>query len=168
MKNWKNYLIASLIIIFILVFLACDNNNDKAEEPQFRETIIDIIFNNYTYNNDLNIYEGEKTVSVKIKGTLLYNEWNTNINLIKNVILEHYNSNSPPTGPMAAAEIGRIKNVFNRDIVIIIESTIEYFIYKTIGDGLILYLNKNELDNNFQLYISKIINSLNDYKSENE
>jgi len=123
MKNLKgNITICFLVFITILfVFNACDNNTP--EQPQFREETINLLFE----------------CTVNIQGTLTQSQWNNAIDTIENAINDAYN---------AAGNINkdRFVSVFeNPDVKIIVELTSIYITYKTIGDGITLYINVNNI-----------------------
>ena len=144
MKNWKNYTLCIWVFISIVsILISCDNGNNieqGQEQPQFRETTINFVFNENPY-------------STIVQGMLLNSQWTNVVEKIEtnvNVAYEEVNAISKM----------RIRNVFNDTPTIIVEVTTEYNSYKVI-DNLwrTLYFNFEALDN-LQTFLNNAITSM--------
>jgi hypothetical protein len=135
MKNWKHWTFVAGIVVFgiIIGFTSCDNDNGNVEQPEFRENTISLTFGTFVYANDGETYD-EVTHTAKVQGTLLNEEWTGVADTIKTTIIDGYNN----AGTVAKYHY---RELFSRNIIIIVEKTSEYVKYKTIGDGFTMYIN---------------------------
>jgi len=133
--------IFTIILVLGFIVNSCGGDDDTIEQPQFRETFINLTF-------------GENEYSATVKGTLLNLQWTGIADKIEfniNVAYETVNGMSK----------NRFRNVFSDTPTLIVEFTSEYSYWKVVdGEFRTLYLNINEIEN-LQSFINFAISAMN-------
>ena len=126
--NNQPTVMAIIAIITLALAFACkpDPAPDNNEQPQYREATI-------TLNFGTNAYD------IKVSGTLLASEWNGVPSKVESILETAYPAN--PQTIDDSDEQDNFKLLFEKTGAnVIVEKATAYTTYKTIGDGITLYL----------------------------
>ena len=152
MKTWKQLTVVAILAIFALVFIfiACDDKTDLPEQPKEQEDSITFTIN----------FPPERTYTATIKGYFTNYQWDGVADRIQTAFRNL-------VGDLDAEDA--LHNAFRDDnVVIMVEKTTEYKIYKTVvGNKTTLYVNINGL-NNLQSKIEEAAKAMRNGESKME
>ena len=121
-KILTGVMVVATLVLLSLMLLGCDNGTTQQEQPKAQSAEITGLFDN--------------NASATVKGTLSDSEWNGVADKIETALNASFNA-----APEFVKNVYRTVYTQESGVLVIIEQTSEYAIYKMIGDGKTIYFN---------------------------